>query len=386
LFSRLNVGGPAIHVILLTAELDRRGYETRLVIGQEDDREGNLHHLATAKGVRSEQIAALGREIRPFSDLRALYTIWRLLRDFRPSIVHTHTAKAGLLGRLAAWMAGVPVVVHTFHGHVLRGYFGPTLTAFFRWIERRMARLSHVLIAVSAAVKNDLVEFGVARADQVRVIPLGLELARFARPLPCGRLRGEAGIPSDAPLIGIVGRLVPIKDVTSFLRAAALVRKSLPYCHFSVVGDGPERLLLESQAGQLGLDSVVHFHGWHSEMEGVYGDLDVVVNSSLNEGTPVALIEALAAGRPVVATDVGGNGDLLGAGARGTLVPASDPRALARAVIDALDVGAKAAQQRARLGQTYVLREHASERLVDDIDALYRELLGEGTQQAPKQA
>ena len=140
LFSRLNIGGPSLHVILLTAGLRDRGYETRLVIGQEEQREGNLLRLAEEKGVSCTQLAALGREIRVLSDLRALAQLRRLIRDFRPAIVHTHTAKAGVLGRLAARLAGVPVVVHTYHGHVLRGYFGPVKTAFFRGLERLLAR------------------------------------------------------------------------------------------------------------------------------------------------------------------------------------------------------------------------------------------------------
>jgi len=158
LFSRLNIGGPSIHVILLTAGLRQRGYRTRLVVGQETAEEGNLLDLARDKAVTCEPLPSLGREIRPFSDLAAFFSLYRLIRAFRPSIVHTHAAKAGLLGRLAARLAGVPVVVHTFHGHVLRGYFGPVKTAIFRRIEALLARVSDVLLAVSEAVREDLEE------------------------------------------------------------------------------------------------------------------------------------------------------------------------------------------------------------------------------------
>jgi glycosyltransferase involved in cell wall biosynthesis len=375
LFSRLNVGGPSIHVILLTAGLAPRGYQTRLVVGRESSHEGNLLDVARARGVECLQVESLGREIRPLSDFRSLRALYRLMKDFRPAIVHTHTAKAGLVGRLAARLARVPIVIHTYHGHVLRGYFGPVKNAAFRWAERFLGLISQSLIAVSESVKADLVALGVAPAEKIRVVPLGLELRSLAGPLPEGGLRTTFGIPKGAPLIGIVGRLVPIKGIGDFLDAAAIVRNSLPEAHFAVVGDGEERSLLEARASELGLGSSVHFYGWMREMGVVYGDLDVVVNASLNEGTPVAIIEALAAARPVVATRVGGTPDLLGEGARGTLVPSSDPAALAAGILEALadPVGAR---ERARSGQEYVLAHHSAERLIDDIDHLYRELLG----------
>ena len=374
LFSRLNIGGPSIHVILLTAGLAARGYTTRLVVGTEAPDEGNLLDLAEAKGVACETLASLGREIRPLHDLRAFVRLYRLMRVFRPQIVHTHAAKAGLLGRLAARLAGVPVVVHTYHGHVLRGYFGPAKTEAFRRLEWLLGRASDALIAVSAGVKQDLVELGVADSGRFRVVALGLELESLAGPLPRGDLRRERSIPDDAPLIGMVGRLVPIKDVPTFLHAAAKVRQVTPQARFALVGDGEERILLEDLCARLGMAEAVTFHGWRRDMHSVYGDLDVVVNSSRNEGTPVALIEALAAGRPVVATRVGGTPDLLRGGEFGRLVAAGDASALADAILDTLDDRASA-EVRARAGQTHVLREHSAARLIADIDALYRELL-----------
>jgi glycosyltransferase involved in cell wall biosynthesis len=374
LFSRLNVGGPSVHVILLTAGLKDRGYETRLVIGRESPREGNLFDLAAQKGVSWVALPGLGREVRPWHDLRALVGLYRMMRSFRPHVVHTHTAKAGLLGRVAARFAGVPVVVHTFHGHVLRGYFGPLTTAVYRALERRLAAASDVLVAVSEAVKQDLVSLGVAEGAKIRVIPLGLDLEPLAGALPRGSLRREAGVPDTAPLVGIVGRLAPIKDLGTFLRAAVVVRQALPSARFAVVGDGEERARLEQECARLGLGPSLFFHGWRRDMASVYGDLDVVVNCSRNEGTPVALIEALAAARPVVATRVGGTPDLLGEGRRGRLVPPGDPEALASAVLEALR-GGEAVAARAREGQAYVMGHHSSRRLVDDVDALYRELL-----------
>jgi len=374
LFSRLNVGGPSIHVILLTAGLVAKGYKTRLVLGTEAPHEGNLLDLAAEKGVACEAMASLGREIRPLQDIRALFGLYRLMRAYRPQVVHTHAAKAGLLGRLAARAAGVPVIVHTYHGHVLKGYFGPAKTALFRLLETVMARMSDALVTVSPGVRRELVDLGVASAERFRIVPLGLELAALAGELPRGALRRAGGIPDDAPLIGMVGRLVPIKDVPTFLEAATKVRQVTPGARFSLVGDGEDRELLENRCAHLGLVEAVSFHGWRRDMPSVYGDLDVVVNTSRNEGTPVALIEALAAARPVVATRVGGTPDLLRDGAFGRLVPAGDASAVAEAILETLRDTA-AARDRARAGQTHVLREHSAARLLADVDRLYRELL-----------
>jgi glycosyltransferase involved in cell wall biosynthesis len=318
-------------------------------------------------------MVGLGREIAPLRDLRALVGLFRLMRAWRPAIVHTHTAKAGVLGRLAARAAAVPIVVHTFHGHVLRGYFSPAKAALFRRIEARLAPLADALVAVSDAVKSDLVSLGVAQAERIRVVPLGLELGHLAGPLPRGALRKEAGIPENAPLVGMVGRLVPIKDVPCFLRAARLVLEKRKDARFALVGDGEERPALESLCRELGIFGRVFFLGWRGDLAGVYGDLDVVVNASRNEGTPVALIEALAAARPVVATRVGGTPDLLGGGERGRLVPPGEPEALARAVLETLDES-ETSRRLAEAGREHVLARHSSDRLIRDVDALYREL------------
>jgi len=373
-FSRLNIGGPAVHVILLSAGLRPLGYDTRLVVGRESEREGNMLPLAAEKSVECERVAGLGREISPLQDLRALVGLHRIFRQWKPAIVHTHTAKAGLLGRLAARAAGVPVVVHTFHGHVLHGYFSPTRTAVFRWLEGRLASLADALVVVSETVKAELVELGVAPAEKIRVVPLGLDLGHLCGELPRGALRREIGVGEATPLVGMVGRLVPIKDVPTFLKAARLVRDAGREVRFALLGDGEERPALESQCARLGLDEAVTFFGWRRDLAAVYGDLDVVVNASRNEGTPVALIEALAAARPVVATRVGGTPDLLGEDARGRLVPAGSPEALAAAILETLDQS-EAARQRALAGREHVVARHSVARLVHDVDDLYRELL-----------
>jgi glycosyltransferase involved in cell wall biosynthesis len=373
LFSRLNIGGPSLHVILLSHGLRPLGYETRLIVGRESPREGNMLALATERGVECETVAGLGREIAPLGDVVALAGLVRLMRAWRPGIVHTHTAKAGLLGRLAARVARVPTIVHTFHGHVLRGYFSPPKQALFRGLERALARAADAIVAVSDSVKRDLVELGVADDRKIRVIPLGLELSPLAGELPRGVLRRESGIPDDAPLVGMVGRLVPIKDVPTFLRAAVRVRARRPDARFVLVGDGEERAALEALSRELGLADVLHFLGWRRDLAQVYGDLDVVVNASRNEGTPVALIEALAAARPVVATAVGGTPDVVGRNERGRLVPPGSPEALAEVVLDVL-AQPEPARCAALAGRAHVMAHHSCERLIRDMDALYRQL------------
>jgi glycosyltransferase involved in cell wall biosynthesis len=373
IFSRLNIGGPAVHVILLSAGLRPLGYETRLIVGKESPREGNMLELAAEKMVLCERMPGLGREIAPLSDVRALFGLHRILRIWRPTIVHTHTAKAGLLGRLAARAARVPIVVHTYHGHVLHGYFSPAKTALFRCLETRLTTLADALVAVSESVKEDLVNLGVARPDRIRVVPLGLDLGHLGGDLPRGALRREAGIANGAPLVGMVGRLVPIKDVPTFLGAARLVHERRPEARFALVGDGEERPALEEECQRRGLGEAVTFLGWRSDLGAVYGDLDVVVNASRNEGTPVALIEALAAARPVVATRVGGTPDLLANGAHGRLVPPGDPEALADAIVETLEQS-EVARRRALAGREHVLERHSAARLIRDVDELYREL------------
>ncbi|MCU0241743.1 MAG: glycosyltransferase family 4 protein [Vicinamibacteria bacterium] len=378
LFSRLNIGGPSLHVIYLAAHLDARGYETRLVVGQEEPHEGNFQDLARECGVTCLQVKALGRAIRPRADLRALFELYRLMRRERPVIVHTHTAKAGVLGRIAARLSGVPIVVHTYHGHVLHGYFGRLQNAFFRTLERFLARGSDRLIAVSDSVRADLLALGIGRPEQMSVISLGLDLERYTHPAPRGELRRQLGVALTTPLVGIVGRLVPIKDLDCFLEAARIVRETGCAAHFVIVGDGEERARLERFAQELKIAAQVSFLGWRRDLTAVYADLDLVVNTSRNEGTPVALIEALAAGRPVIATEVGGTPDLLARGAHGRLIPPRSPSALAAAVIESLKAP-EILLERTRRGRRFVLEHYSVARLVADIDTLYRELLSTRT-------
>jgi glycosyltransferase involved in cell wall biosynthesis len=373
-FSRLNIGGPSLHVIHLCSGLVDFGFETRLVVGKTAPNEGDFLDFALARGVDLRVLPELGRAVRPLNDLRALLRLYRLIRLERPSIVHTHTAKAGALGRIAARLARVPVVVvHTYHGHVLSDYFNPLTSLFFRGVERSLAGTTDALLTVSESVKSDLVRLGVAPASRVRIMPLGLDLQPLAGPLARGALRNEANWASNSRVVGIVGRLVPIKDVDTFIDAASALALTVSDVRFAVVGDGEERARLEARAISV-LGDRIHFFGWRKDTAAVFGDLDLVVNTSLNEGTPVALIEALAAGRPVVATAVGGTPDLLERGRFGALVRPRSPEDTARAIKATLD-SPEPSHRMAAAGQATVLKQYSVARLLDDMAALYRALL-----------
>ncbi|GAG90083.1 unnamed protein product, partial [marine sediment metagenome] len=273
--------------------------QTTLVVGREGDREGNFFELAESKNVQPVVVPTLGRSIRPLEDLRSLVTLCRLMMRERPHVVHTHTAKAGALGRLAAFVTGVPMVIHTFHGSVFSGYFGALGSRIYEALERLLARITDAIIGISPAVAAELAAHRLKPRHGIHTIPLGLELDGFAhrpRSRP-GTLRRRLGLNPQVKLIGSVGRLAPVKDLPTLFLALS----HMADVHVAIIGDGPERLALESLGDELGLGSRIHFTGFLSELETVYPDLDCVVNSSLNEGTPVALIEAMAAGVPVVA-------------------------------------------------------------------------------------
>ena len=373
--ARLNVGGPAIHATLLTERLAAAGYETMLVAGREAPEEGNYLRLHGRSLAGLTVVPELGREVRPAADLRALLRMVRLMREFRPQVVHTHTAKAGTLGRIAASVVGVPVVVHTYHGHVFHGYFSPLMTKFFLAVERWLGRRTDRLLAVSATVRDELLRLGVGRPRTFSVVPLGLDLQGFLDCEPLrGQLRAELGVPLATPLVGIVARLAPIKRHEWFLEAAARVAEKVPLCRFLVVGDGERRAELERVAAGLGLGGRVCFLGWRPDLERIYADLDVAALTSANEGSPVSLIEAMAAGKAVVATRVGGVPDLVEDGVSGVLVPPADPRALACAMERLLgDPERRRAMGRA--GRRRVFPALSAQRLVEDMDRLYRDLL-----------
>lgn len=381
--ARLNVGGPALHVAYLTAGLADRGYATTLVAGTLARGEESMAGVAEARGVGIEALPALHREIGPLRDAQAILRLARLMREERPTILHTHTAKAGAVGRIAALLAGSarpPIIVHTFHGHVLRGYFNPLTTLGFRTLERWLARISTALIAVSPEVRDDLVRLGVAPASKFTVVRLGIELDERTGSDDASRLetRRQLGVAGDAFVVGWVGRMTAVKRTDDVVRALrGLVDRGVD-AYLCLVGDGPDRDHLERYAHELGVVKRCLFLGYQDDVARFYGAIDALLLPSVNEGTPVSVIESLAAERPAVATRVGGTPDVIRDGVDGFLVDVGDTEGLS----DRLAELAADPDRRARMGaagRERVITRYAVERLVDDIDRLYKELLAART-------
>jgi glycosyltransferase involved in cell wall biosynthesis len=380
IIARLNIGGPAIQAITLTSALESRGYRTRLVRGREGPTEGNMDYLADQLGVVPTAVDSMRRDPGP-GDVRALLKLVSILKRDRPRLVHTHAAKAGTLGRVATLVAFPraaerPILVHTFHGHSLTGYFSGRTAGFFRRVERQLARHTDVLIAVSDEVRDDLVRLGVAEQSKFVVVPLGFDLSRFLDDSDRERRRSEMrarwGIPENDQVVTLIARLVPIKRVDRFLRAARLLA-TRERIRFVVVGDGELRDALVTSDDALALSDRLVWAGFLREMPDACFASDVVVLTSDNEGTPVSLIEAQAAAVPVVGTDVGGVRSAVRDGETGLLAPRDDEEAIASAIARLLDNPTGATEMGAA-GRRHASATYALARLVDDHDRLYRKL------------
>jgi glycosyltransferase involved in cell wall biosynthesis len=374
--ARLCVSGAVIHVVDLSAGFDPLRFESLLVTGRENPGEGSMLDYALSQNVQPILIPEMAAEfsIKP-QDLQALIKIYRLIRDQKPQIVNTHTAKAGFLGRIAAHMARLPVIIHTYHGHVLHGYYGRAKNGVLRRMERALGHLTDCIIAVDAQVKRDLVAYHVAPPEKIVVVPYGLHLDPY---LDCelhrGGFREELCLPAGAKLVGIVARIFPIKNHRLFLDAATLVIRQEPGTRFVIVGDGVLRLEMERHAQRMGIAEQVIFTGWRQDLPQIYADLDLLAVTSNNEGTPFSAIEAMAAGCPVVATGVGGLTDLIQEGQTGYIVPPGDAHAVAEAILRLL----RAPETASRMGQAARVRvkdAFAVHRLIRDTEQLYLEQL-----------
>ncbi len=375
IITRQNIGGPAFQTILLTSHLNRARFKSILVKGSEGKDEGNMDELAKLKGVEPVYVEELGREISWRKDLIAFWKLYRLIRKERPQIVHTHLAKAGTLGRLAAKLAGVPVVVHTFHGNLFQEHFNSTKGSLFLYLERILTRISSKIIAISPSQEKELLRYQVGASRKIARIPLGLDLEPFlTAEQNRGTFRKELALEESTPLIGIVARLVPIKGHSYFFEAAKQIGQAFPLAKFVGVGDGPLRTKLEKLVADSGIEDKVIFCGFRKDLVNVYADLDIVVLSSLNEGLPVSVIEALAAKKAVVATNVGGVKDLIEHMITGIIVPKQDPRKLAQGIEYLL----RYPQEALKFGENGRKKVYPwlnYTRLVSDIEDLYESLM-----------
>jgi glycosyltransferase involved in cell wall biosynthesis len=380
IITRLNIGGPAIQAITLSDRLRDHGFETLLLHGRLANGEGDMSYLQRDGVTRRAFVPTLQRPVSSVADLRAIAAVLRHLLDFKPHIIHTHTAKAGTVGRAAAFLYNrlAPTAartVHTYHGHSLEGYFRNA--GAFIAIERLLARVTDRLVAISPRIETDLCSrYHIGHQAQWTVVPLGFDLSSLVAIDDDARAasRRQLGIEPSLPVVSIIGRLTAIKQHELFLQVAQAVHQRQPSAVFLIVGDGERRGELETLASSLGLGAQVRFLGWRQDLSTIYASTDVCVLTSRNEGTPVAIIEALAAGVPVVSTDVGGVRDVLTEAALGAAAPDGDVETLARLVLEALamrrhtddSVAARRASVTSRFG---------FDRLLNDVETLYRSLL-----------
>jgi glycosyltransferase involved in cell wall biosynthesis len=393
IIDRLNVGGPAKHVTWLTAGLDPGRFETTLITGVVPESEGDMSYFARAAGVEPIVIEEMGRELS-LGDVVVIFKILRELFRLKPHIVHTHKAKAGAVGRVAAtiykWLTPAALrlrprelgVVHTYHGHVFHSYYGAAKTRLFIAIERALARFcADRIVAISERQRDEICRsFKVGRFEQFTVIPLGIDFDEIDSRR--GRLRREIGVGVDDVLVGVVGRLCEVKNHAMLIESAAKMKAA--GTAFVIVGDGHLRAELEAQARAAGLDGSVIFTGFRGDAASLYADFDIAALTSLNEGTPLALIEAMGCGCAAASTEVGGVADLMGRRREtldgftvwdhGVTAPSHD--------VEAFTNGLKYLIERPRLrremgerGRAFVSSRLSKGRLVGDIENLYRGLI-----------
>ena len=376
--ARLNVGGPSLHVSYLTEGLSGRGYRTTLAAGRISGGEGDMAFVAAGRGIDVEWIPHLQREISPLRDVAVVRQLAQLIRHKRPHVLHTHTAKAGAVGRLAALACGdarPPVIVHTFHGHMLKNEFDPVRERLYRSIERRLAPVADALVTVSPEVRDELVEIGIAPATRFAVVRLGIELSeRVGGAAEGATLRAELGVPADRFTIGWVGRMTAVKQAGDVLATVRTLRDRGCDAALVMVGDGPDRAGLERRARELGLDEGVFFVGFQQDVGPWFHAVDALLLPSRSEGTPVSAIESLAAGKPVVATRVGGVADVVHEGEDGFLVAFGDTDG-ATERLQRLAADPALRRRLGEAGRERILQRYRVPRLVEDVDRLYRSLL-----------
>lgn len=382
--NRFNLGGPTYNAAYLTKYMGP-SYETFLAGGKKEDDEESSEFILDRLGLERIVIPEMRRRIDPVKDRMVLKKVRKLIRDIRPDIVHTHASKAGAIGRVAALKEGVPLIFHTFHGHVFHSYFGQWRTRFYKAIERHLAKRTTRLIALSEEQKQELTdEHAIASPDKVELLPLGFDLSRFRENMKDKRahFRNRWGMDQDELAIGIVGRLVPVKGHELFLEAFAALkdRVSVPVRAF-IVGDGDRRSYLMDRARDLGIrtsgpdledgSAELVFTSWIREVDEVWAGMDIATLTSFNEGTPVSLIEAQAAERPVVSTDVGGVAAIVEEGVSGFLLQERDPNSLAD-VWERLMIEGEARKERGVKGWERVRERFSVKRLTRDMESLYQ--------------
>jgi glycosyltransferase involved in cell wall biosynthesis len=381
--TRFDKGGSAENTFLTAKGLDGKRYDVTLIRGLSFESqltgsesaavENNVGELERG-GVRVMTVPEIVRRIQPWCDAKALRALIKIFHREKPHIVHTHTSKAGILGRWAAFVAGVPVIVHTPHGHVFWGYFGRLKTRLFIFMEKLSALVTDTLIMLTDSERDDHLRYGIAPPEKFEVIHSGIDVDRFSSmAAPALNIKRELKVPEGNLIVGTVGRLTAIKGPEYLIRAAGEVVRRNPHVTFILMGDGELRETLEATADEIGVRECVRFTGWRDDVAAIMSVMDVFVLPSLNEGMGRVLAEAMAAGKPIVASDVGGIPDLVSDGENGYLVPPGDTGALASRLVHLL--GDKDARERmGNVGRKRAGR-YSSETMVKHIDDLYTALL-----------
>ncbi len=386
IINRLNLGGPTYNAAYLTKYLEPE-FETLLVSGMKDEAEESSEFIVKNLDLHPVYMPEMYRELNPFRDYKSYYKLQKLIAEFKPDIVHTHAAKAGAVGRLAASHSGVPVIVHTFHGHVFHSYFGKTKTRLFLEIERYLAKRTTGIVTLSEIQKTELVEeFKIAPAEKFEIIPLGFDLDRFASNTEekRKRFRTEYNIDDDEIAIGIVGRLVPIKNHTLFLKALKIVAdKTTKKIRAFVIGDGEERHRMEQIAIGLGLKfnnqnlhekNILTFTSWIKDIDVSNAGMDIIALTSNNEGTPVSLIEAQASSKPIVSTNVGGIENIVSKNETALLSTSGDVQAFAENLLRLIEED-NLRQKLSSSSRQMVINKFSYQRLCTDMAAFYHKLL-----------
>jgi len=384
LITRLDKGGSAENTLLTALGVDKKEFEIVLVKGPTYESRMSPQEKASAeeslkeaetKGVRLVNVPFLLRRINPVSDLLALFSLSRFLAREKPAIIHTHTSKAGFLGRLAAKWSGVPIVIHTPHGHVFFGYFGPLKTKIFVFMERLASRITDRIVALTNREKEDYLLFKIADEKKFVVVNSGIDLDKFNElSLPEKQsLKRELGIPDDALVVGTVGRLVPVKGPGFLLGAAKYILPRYPNTFFVFTGDGELRKDLEKKGSELGVKEKVIFLGWRNDVAEIASLFDIFVLPSLNEGMGRVLAEAMALSRPIVASRVGGIPDLVIHGKNGFLFAPGNSKELAKYILNLL--GNKDRRERMGKEGKEMVSHYSKEIMVEKITRLYKDLL-----------
>lgn len=386
IINRFNLGGPTYNAGYLTKFIDDPmesvddglQYTTKLIGGIPIKGESHSSHILENLGVTYEEIPEMSRSINPFKDIIAFFKIVRIIREFKPDIIHTHAAKAGALGRLAGWLCGVPIIIHTYHGHVFSNYFGGVKSALVKGVERWLAKRTTSIICISEKQKQDITSiFKIAPAGKTFVIPLGFDLDRFSRDQENKRssFRNKYNVlPSDVA-IGIIGRIAPVKNHPLFIETIADLQSKSNQFRAFVIGDGESKSELIEKCRAIGLDAstnndaAVVFTSWIKDIDLAMAGLDIVVLTSLNEGTPVSLIEAQAAGRPVVSTNVGGVMDCMQDQHTGYITE-NNAQSVSQSLLKLIQ-SEELRKSMGKNGRAFVMHKYSYKRLVAETRILY---------------